>query len=256
MLFLDVAPSEKIAAIAAEGFRHVEFWGWRNKDVSSLKAACDGHNVQVANFSGHRSGDLIASQTHDLLINDLKDGINTAGILGCPTLMLLSNELGDEGQVVNIYSEMSYAEKRSNLIEGLEKALEIVPKEISLVIEPLNTRLDHPDYFLVDTDTAVSIIKEINHPRLKILCDLYHMGMMGEDLDLIIDEQIDHIGYFHIADFPGRHEPGTGTTDWHSLLMKIARSGYSGSVGFEYSPEQDATTSLRSIMSLWERAMQ
>jgi hydroxypyruvate isomerase len=252
MLFPHFELPEKISRIAATGFRAVEFWDWRDKDISGLRDTCSRHGIRIANFSGHRRGDLIAPATWDRFFADLKDAVGIARFLGCSTLMLLSNELGEGGQVIKTYPEMSSVEKRGNLAKGLAKALEQTPEDLELVLEPLNTRIDHSGYYLSNMETAVSLIQEINDPRLKVLCDLYHLGTMEEDLETVIGKYIDKIGYFHVADIPGRHEPGSGTADWRLLLRQIARNGYKGPVGFEYSPENDSMESLHKIRALWD----
>lgn len=255
MLYMQLQSHEKIARIAEAGFSSIEFWGWRDKNLEELKKACDANGVEVANFSGHRRGSLIAAETHDLLLADLRDTVQAAESLDCPTLMLLSNEVGNEGQVTNRYQELSDEQKYRNMVDGLTKALSVIPESMKLVLEPLNTRVDHPGYYLDDAETAFSLVKEINHPRMKILCDLYHLGVMGEDLEAIVEQNIEQIGYFHIADFPGRHEPGTGSANWVSLLARINSTGYRGPVGFEYSPAGDTKTSLETIQELWGRAV-
>ena len=252
MLFADLQPEERVGPIAAAGFRAVEFWGWRDKDLPALREACSANGVRVANFSGHRRGDLIAPETWDVFFEDLDDAVRAARFLDCSTLMLLTNELGEGGRVVNPYPGMGGEEKRRNLIRGLEQAAAKVPEELTLVLEPLNTRIDHAGYYLQGMEAAVSIIEEIDDPRLKVLCDLYHLGTMGEDLEQIVGRHGSRIGYYHVADFPGRHEPGTGSADWKSLLRKIAESGYNGAIGFEYSPEHDSGESLDTIRSLWK----
>ena len=107
----------------------------------------------------------------------------------------------------------------------------ITPADFTLMLEPLNTRVeDECGYWLTDIPTAAGIVEEIGDSRLKILCDLYHMGVMGHDLNEIIDRYLPLIGYFHAADFPGRHQPGTGSADWPALLKRIRAGGYEGVV--------------------------
>lgn len=255
MIYPDLKPAEKIRKISRYGFRYVEFWGWRDKDIPELKSACLENGVRIANFSGHRKGSLVAEVTHELFEKDLCEAISVAHELDCSILMLLSNELGEGGRVENTYPEIPEADKYANLRLGLEKALLSSPEHILLVLEPLNTRIDHPGYFLDSMETAVSLIKEINNPRLKILCDLYHFGVMNCDLNHLIRSNLDLIGYIHIADFPGRHEPGTGSADWLSLLELLENRNYQGYVGFEYSPENDSGDSLLRIRALWDRAI-
>lgn len=253
MLYPGLSAVEKIENIAKAGFSKVEFWGWRDKDIPAIAEACHQNEVAVVNFSGHRRGSLVAAETHDLFLDDLKEAVQVADALNCSTLMVLSNELDENGRVLNSYSNIAADNKYLNLKLGLEKALAAAPEEITLVLEPLNTRIDHPGYFLADMETAVSIIREINNPRLKILCDLYHLGVMGQDLKSLLTYYIDGIGYIHIADFPGRHEPGTGSADWATLLTIIKNCGYQGFVGFEYTPLNDSYESLRKIRSRWQR---
>ena len=248
-----LTPTQKIAKIADCGFNYVEFWGWRDKSIPDLLAACDENNVKVANFSGHRKGSLVAPETHDVFFADLEDAVAAARQLQCSTLMLLTNELGEGGVVNNTYPDIPQEEQYRNIRQGLEKALSVFPADMSLVLEPLNTLVDHPGYYLADIETAVSLIKAVNHPRLKILCDFYHFGVMEVDLSALITRHIDHIGYIHIADFPGRHEPGTGSADWFALLTLLKEKGYGEYVGFEYSPLNDSEESLKSIRSPWDR---
>jgi hydroxypyruvate isomerase len=252
MLYPELEPEEKVARIAGHGFSGIEFWGWRDKDVPALLRRCRAEGVRVANFSGHRRGSLVAAATHPVFLEDLREAVSAAQQLHCPTLMLLSNELGEGGRVLERYDQVPAKQKYRNLLDGLKEALKIVPDTISLVLEPLNTLIDHPGYFLADMSTAVSLIEEINSPRLKVLCDLYHLGVMGEDLETVIDRHAGSIGYFHVADFPGRHEPGTGTANWPALIRRIAAAGYSGPIGFEYQPERDSDESLTRIRDLWD----
>ena len=165
--------------------------------------------------------------------------------------MLLSNELTETGAVVNSYPEIPGEQKYKNARLGLGKALELLPPDLQLVLEPLNTRIDHPGYWLSDIRTAAQLIDEIGDGRLKVLCDLYHLGVMGVDLSAVVEEHVRHIGYIHAADVPGRHEPGTGNIDWKSVLSRLAACGYDGFVGFEYSPEGDSMESLRRIRTFW-----
>jgi hydroxypyruvate isomerase len=123
---------------------------------------------------------------------------------------------------------------------------------MQLVVEPLNTLIDHPGYFLTGMEQAVSIVRELANPQVKILADFYHLGVMGEDLSDIARQYAKDIGYVHVADLPGRHEPGTGTVDWKSILRLLGDSGYEGIVGFEYTPHAETDASLRRVAGLWD----
>ena len=251
-LYPELLTEEKIPRVAAAGFRHIEFWGWRDKDIPAIQAACRKDHVQIVNFSGHRKGSLVAEKTHPVLFADASDAVPTARTLGCQTLMFLTNALNPDGSVAERFEEIPDDIKFGSTVAALKQLISIIPAEMSLVLEPLNTLVDHAGYYLADMDVASAIVREVGSPRLKILCDLYHFGVMGADLTEIVTCHLSEIGHFHIADVPGRHEPGTGSVDWAAMLRLIRARGYTGGVGFEYFPEGDSDSSLEVIRNLWE----
>lgn len=251
-LYPGVPTEEKISRVAAAGFAHVEFWGWRDKNIPAIQRACRENGVRVANFSGHRTGSPVAQTTHPTLYADVSDAVTTARALNCQALMLLTNALNSDGSVADRFDEISDDLKFKNTVTALAQLDRSIPVDVTLLLEPLNTLLDHPGYYLNDMDTASRIVREVASPRLKILCDLYHFGVMGADLNRIVTKHLTLIGHFHIADVPGRHEPGTGSVDWAAVLRLIKSLGYTGGVGFEFFPKGDADVALRAIHELWE----
>ena len=92
-----------------------------------------------------------------------------AAQLECSTLMLLTNELGEGGVVTNSYDEIPDEKKYANVQIGLEKTLQVIPPDISLVLEPLNTRLDHPGYYLTEMEKAGFHDLRAQRFRLRVL---------------------------------------------------------------------------------------
>ena len=87
------------------------------------------------------------------------------------------------------------------------------------------------------------IIKSVNSPNVKMLYDIYHQNMMGDFSVDDIKENIDRIGHFHVADCPGRHEPGTGNVNYQHIIGEICKLDYSGYIGLEYmATKQDQDT--------------
>ena len=237
-LYPGLSAEEKISRVAALGFSNVEFWSWRDKNVAAIQSACRENRVRVANFSGHRKGSPIAESTHQILFAELSDAVATARVLDCHALMLLTNALNSDGSVAERFEEIPDDLKFKNVVSSLAELTRIIPDDIALLLEPLNTLVDHPGYYLDDMDAAAKILRQVGSPRLKILCDLYHFGVMGADLPSLITEHLSLVGHFHIADFPGRHEPGTGSADWAAILRQIKALGYRGGVGFEFFPRK------------------
>ena len=251
-LYPDLSTEEKISRVAARGFSHVEFWGWRDKNIAGVQAACRQNGVQVANFSGHRKGSPIAKSTHQAFFAEVADAVPVARAFDCHALMLLTNALHSDGSVAERFEEIPDDLKFKNVVTSLAELTRVTPGDIMLLLEPLNTLVDHPGYYLDNIEVAAQIVRQVGSPRLKILCDLYHFGVMGADLNALITEYLSLVGHFHIADFPGRHEPGTGSADWPALLQQIKALGYRGNIGFEFFPQNNAEAALKAIRELWE----
>jgi len=114
---------------------------------------------------------------------------------------------------------------------------------VTLLLEPLNTALDHRGCFLDTSALGVEIIRRVNSPQVKLLYDIYHMSMMGEDILREIDKNLEWVGYFHVADLPGRHQPGTGEIDYQAVNTFLMRAKYEGFLGMEFSalgPDEQA----------------
>ena len=115
---------------------------------------------------------------------------------------------------------------------------------VTVMIEPINTRVDVPGYLLDSTQLAVECIRAANRPNIKLQYDVYHMQIMEGDLMRSIERLLPWIGHIQIADNPGRHEPGTGEIAFERLLRRIDALGYDGWVGCEYSPAGDTAAGL------------
>lgn len=256
MLYPGLPPEEKVRRIAAHGFAAVEFWGWRDKDLPGLGEVCRKCGVKVVNFSGHRRGSPVARETHGVFLDDLRDAVRAARGLECPTLMVLSNELGEGGVVLDSWERIPGEEKFAAFVDVLKRAFdEVVPGDMTLVIEPLNTKKDHRGNYLARMETAGAILDAVGHPRLKILADFYHLAWMGEDPVRLAEGYAASIGHVHVAGMPDRDEPrpGEGPIPWTRVFSALAAGGFEGYVGFEYAPSGDSDASLGAIERLWEQ---
>jgi hydroxypyruvate isomerase len=117
------------------------------------------------------------------------------------------------------------------------------------VLEPLN-QLDHPGEFLSSSDEGFAIVREVGSPNVRLLFDIYHQQISEGNLTRRIVDNLDLIGHFHVADVPGRHEPGTGEINYEHLFGVLREHGYGGYVGLEYLPHVDAAASLRAVRAL------
>jgi hydroxypyruvate isomerase len=112
---------------------------------------------------------------------------------------------------------------------------------VTAILEAVNTRVDHPGVLFSQTSDAVTVIRAVDAPQVRLLYDMYHSIVEGEDPAQQLAQHIDIIEHIQIADAPGRGEPGTGSLDWSALLGLVRRSGYEGVIGIECHPSLPST---------------
>jgi hydroxypyruvate isomerase len=149
--------------------------------------------------------------------------------------MMLSDVLTDDGSALP--TEPGPAdEKLDAMADGLRMLAEHPgSRGFTLLLEPLNTVLDHRGCFLNHSTPAVELLKRVNNGRVKLLYDIYHMSMMNEDVLIEIERNLGWIGHLHVADLPGRHQPGTGKIDYRAVNALLRRAQYDGFIGMEFS---------------------
>jgi hydroxypyruvate isomerase len=236
-------------------FDAVEIWGWRDKDLDELGAALSTAGVAMVNMSAHRRGSPIHAGDREVFLSEITDTLPVARSLECRTLMVLSNELGDGGRVIDPAAGATPEDRHATFIAALRAAMPLIPPEMNVVLEPLNTEIDHPGNFLTSLDQAREIIDLVGDDRLGILADLYHMAVMGADPAEAAREFAPWIRHVHIASLPHRAEPdapGSDDTDWLTVLRTLVAAGYDGAVGFEFWPAESSAAALARIRRLWD----
>jgi hydroxypyruvate isomerase len=235
MLFVDRPFAERPAIASRLGYRAVELWDWRDKDVAAVADAAAQHDLTVAAMSGNRHYALIDPNAGAGLVEEMELVFEAAEQLNCRNIMMLSDVLRSDGGAVPIEPRPT-EEKLEAMLENLRMlAGHPAAEGFTLLLEPLNTALDHRGCFLNDSATGVELIKRVNNQHVKLLYDIYHMSMMGEEVLTQIETNLDWIGYIHVADMPGRHQPGTGKIDYHAVNALLRRLGYDGFIGMEFS---------------------
>lgn len=132
-----------------------------------------------------------------------------------------------------------------SVIEWTKPVVDMAEKAgVTLLLEPLNDKYDHPDHWLTGSDLGAEICRRIRSQHLRMLFDCYHMQTMEGDLVNHIKRNIDVIGHFHSAGVPGRHEPFLGETNYPFVLSQIQQLGYQGVFGLEFAPSMDDEVSL------------
>ena len=250
-LFTEVPFEERFKKAKDAGFEYVEFWSWADKDVRRIRELCAEHDLKVASFSGDRDYSPIDKQHTRHYIDFISESIRVAGTLECRYLVIHSNALGEGGVVIDPYLGKSDYQKFTTICSTLKAVSALAEKaNIVLVLEALNTYSDHVGNYLTSTEQSAKVVRLVNSPALRILYDVYHMQINEGNIFSTLERYIDLIDYIHIADVPGRHEPGTGEINFPGLLKKVDELGYKGYLGFELFPAGTPEQAVQAIMSL------
>ena len=251
MLFTDRPFIERLATASRIGYRAIEFWDWRDKDLPALADEAAHLGLTVAAMSGNRQHGLIDLDATAKLIAEMDQVFAVAWELNCCHIMMLSDVLGDDGSVSPV-STRAPEEKIESMVENLRAlAGRAETASVTLLLEPLNTALDHRGCFLNHSAPGVEIVRRVDSPRVKLLYDIYHMQIMEGDVIRTIRQDKDWIAHFHTGGVPGRHElDETQELQWRSVCTAIADLGYTGYVAHEFVPTRDPLTSLREAVAL------
>ena len=245
LLFTEAGPAaaDRVRAVAAAGFDAVEMWGTSGKDIGALAAVLSDTGVSVTCVVAEPYCNFTLPGT-DLrpFFDGLERGIENACLLGAPR-MVLTTGVGFPGanrpKNLDLLSEaMSRAAERA---EG---------SGVRLLLEAVNTRVDHPGSLLDRTADAVAVARAVNSGSLAIVYDLYHSAVNGEDPAAELANAAGLVDYVEVADAPGRGEPGSGSIDWPKFLSVLRDSGYAGPIGLEVFPTGPSAESLALIRSL------
>lgn len=241
-LYRDVPFVERIEKVAAVGMKAFEFWGWGNKDIDAIKAAKDKFGLQIATFGADVGGALVEPANRVKLADGLKKSIEVAKKLDCQRLLVTT---GNEIQGV------AREKQHQSIVDGLKVAAKIVEDAgIILCLEPLNILVNHKGYYLYTSQEGFQIIDEVGSPNVKLLFDVYHQQITEGNLIANINASIGKISHFHVADVPGRHEPGTGEINYKNVFKAISETSYDGFVGLEYWPVGSDDDSLKALLDM------
>lgn len=244
MIFQKHSFPERIRRVAEIGVETVEFWEWRSKDLDAVMDALDDHGLELYGMSGLGVGgpNLTAPEEHQRAVSRIEESIEVAQQIDCPNLIVL---VGDE------QPEFSRSSQRNRIIDGLKTVSGAAEAAgVTLLIEPLNTVVDHPGYYLETATEGVSIVEAVTSPRVKLLYDIYHQQITEGNIISTVTEHLEEVGHLHVADVPGRQEPETGELNYSNIIEAVTDAGYEGYVGFEFRPSRDAVTAIESILEL------
>ena len=147
---------------------------------------------------------------------------------------------------------MSDDEGAENCVIGLNRIKKMAEdKGILVVMELLNSKVDHKDYMCDHTVWGVDVMKRVNSPHVKLLYDIYHMQIMEGDVIRTIRDNFQYIGHYHTGGNPGRNEiDESQELNYRAISKAIADLGFQGHMAHEFVPKRDPLKSLAEAVQL------
>ncbi len=176
------------------------------------------------------------AESHPAAVERFRDALREAVEWQAPCIVILSGNrrgISDEEGIENTAAFLNRVKAEAE------------DRGVTLCLELLNSRVDHPDYQADRTAWGVEVCKRVGSPRVKLLYDIYHMQVMEGDIIRTIRDNIQWIGHFHTAGNPGRNELGAGQElNYRAIAQAIAATGFNGYLGHEYTPVGDPVRGL------------
>jgi hydroxypyruvate isomerase len=185
---------------------------------------------------------LNVTANHDAIVKNFERLIPRAAAMKVPNVItFFGNRRGMSDEVAT-----------ANCVAGLNRVKKIAEDNgVTICVELLNSKVNHPDYQGDRTPFGVAIVKAVNSPRVKLLYDIYHMQIMEGDLIKTIRDHHEHIAHYHTGGVPGRHElDDTQEVNWPAVCRAIVDTGFKGYVAHEFVPTRDPITSLKEAVTL------
>jgi hydroxypyruvate isomerase len=210
--------------IKEHGFQGLEYYSWWDLDIKQVAKEQDRIGVGII-ATCTKFFNLVDETKRLEYIDGLKQTIEACKILDTKSIIT---------QTGNVIDGMSREIQQQAMVETLKQCASLCEEAaIILEVEPLNGLVDHHGHFLQYSDEAVSVIDQVNSPNVKLVFDVYHQQITEGNVIRNATNYIDRISHYHIADNPGRKQPGTGELNYINILNAIKETGYDGYVGLE-----------------------
>jgi hydroxypyruvate isomerase len=247
-----------------KSFRHsISAWCFSKVDFPLLATCCREIGVESVELTGPRewptlvqhglmcavsegvdsiTDSLNRPENHERLIPAMEKRLQECAAAGVPNLVCFSgNRRGQSDE-----------EGLQICTEGYRKLIKVAERlNVTLCLELLNSKLNHPDYQCDHTAWGVELCKRIGSSHFKLLYDVYHMQIMEGDVIRTIREYAPYIAHYHVAGNPGRNEiDDSQELNYPAILRAIKATGFTGFIGQEFVPTKDPLTSLREAIRI------
>lgn len=226
--------AEAIRRVRALGFDAAETYNWKELDAESVRRACAENGVE-----------LLSMCTTEFRMTD--EAFRSAWLDGLRESCAAVRALGVKRLITQVGPDTGAPREKQheNIVETLRQAAAILEDSgVTVMLESLNTLVDHKGYYLWSAVEGFEIIREVNHPLVKMVFDIYHQQIMEGNIIPNITGNLDCIAHLHAAGHPGRNELQFGENDYNVIFAAVDRAGYTGACGLEYTPLMPPEESL------------
>jgi hydroxypyruvate isomerase len=236
---------DKLRQVAETGIQSAElvseYRTWSDADAGRyMKLARSygfGFDTVMAQTDWAKQPNSMVNPEHrERFLKELGEAIVWARKFDVPQILLMSG---------NEQPGMSYEAQFTSLVESGKRAADLAAEnDVTVILENLNSKVDHKGYFLTSAKEATKAVREVDSPHFRQLFDIYHEYVQHGDPISAIQEAEPYVRVFHVADAPGRHDPGTGEMNWDDIYKAIGKTDYSGYIAMEYRAVGDEVESL------------
>jgi hydroxypyruvate isomerase len=248
-VFRDMPFEQRLEKVAAAGYTNVELVGeyekWTDAEFDRANAKRKDLGITFDCTAGIKHG-LCNPADQQAMLAELRQTLPIMERIGCPAIILLSG---------NVVPGMTIEAQHQSCIDGLKAAAALVDgkkingERVRVLLENIDPE-ENPKYFLTSVARGFEIVKAVGHPQIQFLYDFFHEQISEGNLIEKLERNIEHVGLVHVADVPGRHEPGTGEINYPNIFRKLAELKYDRMVAMEFLPTGDAVAQLRAVRNL------
>ncbi len=236
---------EKLEQAARAGIQSVELSGehlaWDRPELERFRRLAQSFRLGIDSITAipYQQMDefsMVNPGHREAMLAEVKRNIERARRLECPAILLLTGR-----RVEGLAREAQW----NSLVEACRRCGDLAEEAgLQAVVEPLNDKVETPGYFLTTVKEGVKLMREAAHPRLGLVFDIYHEQVQTGNIIDTIREAADYTRIYHVADCPGRHEPGTGELNYPNIYKAIGKTGFRGHIAMEFEPTKDPVATL------------
>ncbi len=240
---------ERVKTAALAGMQTVEltdeYTDWDDAALRKAKRYIESFGMTTeavaTRLSGNRPlagrmGSMADSSSEPAFLAELKIAIGAAQTLEAPYVIVMSGT-GVAGR--------SREDQYASLLDASKRAADLAAAaNLTLVIEPVSDR----GFYLTTCTEGLKLVKEVDNPHLRLLFNAYHEQVQQGNVAAALRDALEYTAVVHLADAPGRHDPGTGSMDFREIYRVLSKGGYSHTVGMEYLPKGELVASLRTAV--------